>query len=330
MLFWLLVGGLAAPAVLLTLNRLVDLQAGPAVRVLSFTPLATPCYLAAGLLVGGVLVAKRGPRRVLAPTLALLLVGLGLHAWWLAPAFIGDHATPRDGARPVVVLNANVYEGSADPQALVGVLRDDRVDVAVLEEITFGLLEDLEAAGIDDVLPYRLGEPNGAVDGTMVFSRTPMGDSNRLDTRFQSWVVDIGDPDGGDESLILVAAHPQAPVLPADVGPWRAEHELLLKASVAVNADLVLGDLNASADHAEFRAWLEGGWRDSLERVNAGWSPTWPSNGITPVPGLRLPPLFQLDHILVGPRLAVTASRTIEIAGTDHRAVIATVARTAE
>jgi endonuclease/exonuclease/phosphatase family metal-dependent hydrolase len=159
----------------------------------------------------------------------------------------------------------------------------------------------------------------------MVLTRVPSDGVERLPTNFQSWLVSTPDPANG-LTLTVVAAHPTAPVAPTGAPLWRADHASLLGAATLASADLVLGDLNATVDHAVLRDWFEAGYRDSLEMVNAGLSPTWPSNGITPVPGLSVPSLFQLDHVLVGPRLAVTSSRTVEIPGTDHRAVLAAVA----
>ncbi len=327
LLFWLAFGALLLPALPLTLNRLIDSSAGPAVRIQSFTPLAVPLYVVALLmLVVALILGHAGPRRTVAGVLVALLVPLGAHLWWLAPAFVGDNPRPAAGSTPLVVLNANLYAGAADADQLVEVIETDDVQVAVFEEITFGALRALEAAGIDDLLPFRVGEPNGAVDGTMVFARDPLTGATRLPTNFQSWQVEVSDPDGGDDPLTLIAAHPTAPVAMA-ASTWQSEHRILRAAAESAGADLVLGDLNASSDHAEMRAWYDAGWADSLERVNAGWSPTWPSNGITPFPGVSPPALFQLDHVLVGPRLSVTDSRTIVIAGSDHRAVIATVAR---
>ena len=293
--------------------------------MMSFTPLATPWYAADVLLVAGALTAGwAGPRRVVAAVLAVLVSGLGLHLWWLAPQFVGDNPAPPDGATPLVVMTTNFYAGDADAAEVVRVVEAWDVGLLVVNEVTFGTLTDMEDAGIDDLLPYRIGEPNGAVDGTMVFAREPLGPATRLDTTFQSWQVDVGE---GDDAITLLAVHPIAPVPPAGASTWRAEHATLLAAAESSAADLVLGDMNASPDHATMRAWRAAGYRDSLELVNAGWSPTWPSNGITPVPGVHPPAVIQIDHVLVGPALAVTDSSTINVPGSDHRAVVATVAR---
>ena len=50
-------------------------------------------------------------------------------------------------------MNVNLYEGNADADDVLRLAQDRGVDVLVLEEITFGALEDLEDAGIDELLP---------------------------------------------------------------------------------------------------------------------------------------------------------------------------------
>ena len=42
--------------------------------------------------------------------------------------------------------------------------------------------------------------------------------------------------------------------------------------------------------------------------------------------GVELPRVVQIDHVLVGPRLAAIGSHTLVIPGTDHRALVAEVA----
>ena len=323
-LFWLAATGLALPAVPITLNRLVDSDAGPAVRMMSFTPLVTPLYVVDVLLVGGALAAGRaGPRRAVASVLAVLVAGLGLHVWWLAPQFVGDNPEPAEDAVPLVVMTTNLYAGEGDATSVLRAAVERGVGLLVVNEITFGTLAQLEEAGIDEVLPFRVGEPNGEVDGTMIFARDPLRDVVRLETSFQSWQATVGE---GDDAFTLLAVHPTAPVPPAGASTWRAEHETLLAAAEESGAALVLGDMNATSDHAVMRAWRSAGYRDSLELVNAGWSPTWPSNGLTPVPGMSPPPIIQIDHVLVRSSLAVTGSTTVQVPGSDHRAVVATVA----
>ena len=78
-------------------------------------------------------------------------------------------------------MTTNFYAGDADAAEVVRAVEERDVGLLVVNEITFGTLDQMEEAGIDDLLPYRIGEPNGAVDGTMVFSREPLGEAIRLD-----------------------------------------------------------------------------------------------------------------------------------------------------
>jgi endonuclease/exonuclease/phosphatase (EEP) superfamily protein YafD len=82
---------------------------------------------------------------------------------------------------------------------------------------------------------------------------------------------------------------------------------------------VLLGDFNATLDHAPMRALLAAGLVDAHAELGRGWAPTWPVNG-------RLPPLIQLDHILHGRGLAAVSAGEHTIAGTDHRVVYAELA----
>ncbi|MCW2766186.1 MAG: hypothetical protein JWO11_2145 [Nocardioides sp.] len=313
---WLLLLAVVLPALVLTGNRLLEPSAGQAVRVEAFTPLGLPLYAVAlaGLVVAGV--ARRGRWRLLVVPTAVCLLGLGLHAWWWSPEVLGANPPPAEGAKPVVVMTANLFAGRGDALALLAEASDARVDILVVEEITGGVFADMERAGLDEVFPHRAGAPGIAVEGTMVFSREPMGAATRLDTNLESWEVTVGD-------LTILAVHPSAPTMPE---AWRDDHAAILAAAREYTPDLVVGDLNATNDHAPLRALADAGWRDVAELANEGWQPTWPANDLFSTVGVPLPTLARIDHVLVGPALAAISSRTVALDGTDHRAVIAEVA----
>ena len=100
----------------------------------------------------------------------------------------------------------------------------------------------------------------------------------------------------------------------------------MLAAAVASDADLVVGDLNATTDHAPMRRLADAGFRSATELANEGWQPTWPAHGRTSLLGIPLPHLVQIDHVLLGPSLAAVGTHTLDIPGTDHRALVAEVA----
>ncbi|MBB6626694.1 endonuclease/exonuclease/phosphatase family protein [Nocardioides sp. KIGAM211] len=322
-----------APAAFLTVVRATDPGSGRLIRAESFTPLALPAYavvLVVALLVL-VLARRRGGGRGrgvagAGPALVALvaLVGLVLHAVWFAPRLLGANPPPADGARTLVVMTANLYAGHADGIELVRTASEEDVDVLVVEEVTTEELADMEAAGLADLFPFRIGEAHALdADGTMVFSRTLLGTAEPVDTGHESWLVRVTDPDVGD-ALTLLVVHPYAPTEPAQ---WRADHAAIRAAVEDADPDLVVGDFNATLDHPPMRALGDLGLRSVAELANEGWQPTWPSNGIRGLLGVGLPPLVQIDHVLVGRRLAALGTHTVDVPGTDHRAVVAEVAR---
>jgi hypothetical protein len=317
---WFALLALLVPAVALTGIRLAEPDSARATRFEAFTPLALVLYAVAlaGLVVaqGLSLAARRAWRAGLVVPALLCATGLALHAWWWSPQVLGANPPPAEGAEPIVVMNANMFAGRGDALELMSAASDAGVDILVVEEITEGILADLDGVGLEEVLPYRAGWPGTDVEGTMVFSREPIGDATPLDTNLGSWEVAVGD-------LTILAVHPAAPTLP---DAWRDDHAAILAAVRADAPDLVVGDLNATNDHAPLRALADAGLRDVAELANEGWQPTWPANGLFHAFGIPLPALARIDHVLVGPELAALGTRTVSIDGTDHRAVIAEVA----
>ncbi|HKY16401.1 MAG TPA: endonuclease/exonuclease/phosphatase family protein, partial [Microthrixaceae bacterium] len=79
---------------------------------------------------------------------------------------------------------------------------------------------------------------------------------------------------------------------------------------------LVIGDFNATVDQPTMRELLDDGYVDAAGAVGRGWVMTW-----------RFPftPPLAIDHVLVDEDTAVRSVDVHPIAGSDHRAVVATV-----
>jgi endonuclease/exonuclease/phosphatase (EEP) superfamily protein YafD len=311
---WLLLVVVLAPGVVLTCVRALEPSAGAAVRLESFTPLALLSYGAAFLaLLVRALVARS---RALVVGAVLVAVGLGAHVWWFAPMVSGANPPASADAEPLRVMTANLYVGAADGIELVQAAADEDADLLVVQEITPGLLATMESAGLDTIFPFRVGEPAEGSSATMVFSQVEPGEATRLDTKWDAWAIPIGD-------LTLLAVHPHAPT---DVAVWRTDHHVVEHAVDQLAPDLVVGDFNATPDHPVMRDLADAGYRSVAELANEGWQPTWPANGRSDVFGIALPPTVQIDHVLVGPSYAALGSHTVEVPGSDHRAVVAEVA----
>jgi endonuclease/exonuclease/phosphatase family metal-dependent hydrolase len=314
-LFWIVAGVLALPAVTLTVARALDSDNGRMIRIEAFTPLAIPLYAVLLVWLAFGATRGRGNRRPRVAAAFLALAGLAVHGWWFEPQVAGGNPAPNDGAARITVMNANLYEGRAKAQDVVDAVRDHHVDLLVLEEITPQLLQEMDGLGLATLLPDRVGEPDYMVAGTMILANQPLTDHVRLRTTFQGWEARYG-------SLTVLGVHPVAPVDPAG---WRADHAAILKQAEADHADLIVGDMNATPDHEPMRRLDDAGFRDAGEVSNEGWQPTWPANHVSVFP--LLPPLVRIDHVLIGDHLASLGTRTIDIAGTDHYALLAMVAR---
>ncbi|WP_104107151.1 endonuclease/exonuclease/phosphatase family protein [Nocardioides sp. 616] len=305
-------------AAALTLLRVLGPERGVLVRAVSFAPAAVPAYLV-GLVLLAVL--ARSHRRL---ALALLLVpacGLALHGWWLAPYLAGDAPTPAAGGARMRVMTVNVLNGTGEPEEVVQAAEQHDVDLLAVQEIEPSTLWAMEDAGLNERLPFHAGEAVYGVSGSMLFSRNPITDVRPIGTQWVSFTA-VTEVDG--EPVTVVVTHPESPM--GDGSGWRSDHEALRGAVREERPDLVLGDLNATVDHGRFRRLLATGLRDAAEVANSGWQPTWPSAGQVRVAGLGLPRLLAIDHVLLGRRWTATGTRVVEIAGTDHAALVAEVA----
>lgn len=241
-----------------------------------------------------------------------LAAGLALHLWWVAPLALGSGPRVADGAPTLTVMSANILLGQAETDEVLDGVAERGVDLLFVQEITAEALTRLDGGGIGDLLPHRAGEAMPGATGTMVFSRMPITDVAPIPTGTDSWMLTSA-------GLRMIAVHPAYPLH----DEWGAEQELLREVVEAENPDLVVGDFNAGHDHAPFRAILDTGLRDAAELVNAGWQPTWPTEGFR---GFPIPVSVAIDHVLVGERLTALDTETVEIDGADHLALVAEVA----
>lgn len=301
----------------ITAARVLDPPVLLWVRLVAFTPYALLLYLAALVLLVLAVVHGRGWWRGIAAVLAALaLVGAGTHAYWARGPFLPTGAL---NVPDLQVMTTNLRLGRADTAAVVRLAEQNDVDVLVLEEVTPQALAGLQAAGIDDDFSYTAGRPEPESRGTMVFSRSPLGRKQRLDAGYGTYVVDVRLPTG---TVHLLAVHPQAPK--GSVDDWLSDQEVIrARADRLLGPTMIVGDLNATMDHASLRGLVDDGFEDAATQARSGWQPTWPSAGQVGLAGVPVPPLVAIDHVLVrdGPRAMRTT--TFEVDGTDHRALLA-------
>ena len=111
------------------------------------------------------------------------------------------------------------------------------------------------------------------------------------------------------------------PPVDAGVAQWRQDLAALGKVAARPGNVVLIGDFNATYDHAEFRQLLDGaGGRPVDVGVAAGSRliPTWPMDGL-PLPGITI------DHIVTNPEITRRRLRGPSVPGTDHAAILATL-----
>ncbi len=305
-------GWLAALTALLGVGlHIRDVQSRPAVLLASGAPyLMCAALLALALFLVG--------RSWLSSAGAALLVAAG--AWTQLPAFVADGAQP---AGPVLtVLQTNVLFGGADANAVVREVKSNNVDVMTVDELTAQMVTALRGAGLDEALPHFYAEPAPWGSGTGIWSRYPLRDTKKYDGFTMHQVsATMAHPQLGDVGVY--AFHPLPPVFGVDT--WQSELRRIDDILGAETRPAVVGaDFNATRDHAAFRQLLRGRFADAADQAGAGLLRTYPTDktykGIT---GTRLlPPLIGIDYVLVA-HGAGEAVRTVDIPGSDHRAILA-------
>ncbi|MFD4030475.1 endonuclease/exonuclease/phosphatase family protein [Streptomyces sp. NPDC058637] len=230
------------------------------------------------------------------------------------PATTGAHGPVLAELR---VLTSNVEFGDAT-DALIATVRRERPDIVFVQECDLLCAAALDARIPRASYPYReVVRLDGSL-GSALLSRHPLRPAEPV-AGVMAMPGAVATVAGKDIRLQL--AHPLPPV-PGRVDGWRAELGRIRDFAAGAKGRPVLlaGDFNASQDHAAFRAVLDAGALHDSARI-AGLSRThsWPADRTTP---LRT----QIDHVLVSDDFSVRSARFLDLRGTDHRALLVSLA----
>lgn len=274
------------------------------VSALALTPYVTPAGLVLFLIAFGL------RRRIIAVSVLLLAVSMVI----LVLPRVFPNEPPAARGEHVRVLAANVYNGLADATSLVNLVRDNNIDVLTVPELTEDEVPELDAAGLAELLPYRVLVPGTGSGGSGILSRFPVRQTvlvDRSELAQPSAVVDLP----GRNDIEVLAAHVQAAVY-GDGDVWRRELGQLPPANPA-RVRVLAGDFNSTLDHAAFRAVLDTGYVDAAEQTGKGLIATWSS--------WPYGPPVTIDHILVDHRCAIPDFAVLHLPGSDHNAVFAEI-----
>ncbi len=311
-------GGLAgwallAPSATVALARLTRRESRTSVLMLeALTPLLTLPVVAAL----GAAVATR--RRAMASVAGLL--GF-CHLVWLA-------RDRRPGRRPAEgaddaprfrLLSANILFTKADVGGIVSEIAAADPDVVVLQEVSPLNFERLEAAEVLAAYPHRWVAPRPDGFGNAILSRLPLEGAEEW--RVDPYPMARATLVVGERRVRLYDVHTGAPFGPLGARHWRGQLAALRAVAQEEREPLVLaGDFNATFAHRDFRRLLEAGVRDVHVDRRRRLVATWPLD-------LRpLPPLLQLDYVLVSDQVAVLDVWEGTGRGSDHRPLLADLA----
>jgi endonuclease/exonuclease/phosphatase (EEP) superfamily protein YafD len=253
---------------------------------------------------------RRLPLAIMTGFSVLLLI---LQLIWLAPLFRSEHR--HAAGRPFTVVSLNMRHGHADVDQLAA--KTKTADVVVLVEFSDRAVHTVRTR-LGDRFTHMTPHDPATAHHVMILSRFRLTDPQRLPAQTPGWAATAHLPRLG--AVHVIAAHPCNPLCGG--GAWlRQNHALLHTAeSFGDHPTFIAGDFNSVGQHKTIRDFAAHGYDSATEIAGAGWMPTYPSNS-------WLPPLLPIDHVLVNHRLTAVSIRSFQIADTDHRGLIARLAR---
>lgn len=235
-----------------------------------------------------------------------------MFALLVLPRAFGGATEASPPGPPLKVVAANMMLGEGSAADLAALVEEEDADVLSVEELTPQLAADLDANGLDEQFPHRALVPADGSDGSGLYSRYPLIDPNE-DTRSRFFpYLSAGIEAAGAQPVEISSVH----TVPPTVRGWEEDLNSMPGAPED-GRGIMMGDFNATIDHAPFRGLLDRGWDDAAATLGRGLVPTWPHDRP------RIPPLYAIDHVLVGDVIGIRDFSAHDIAGTDHRAVYA-------
>jgi endonuclease/exonuclease/phosphatase (EEP) superfamily protein YafD len=214
------------------------------------------------------------------------------------------------------VLAFNALNGTADVEALAGLVRAERPDLVALTES--GETYRSRLTPLLEPLGYRsavAADPAGTDIGSVTaFVAAGVGEFDARTGAETAWFPYLEITGGALGDLRFVTYHAAVPA-PADPSPWRSDLALLARWCADPTPAILAGDFNATLDHSAFRAGTAG-CVDAAEQRGAGLVPTWADR-----PAMR-PVGPQIDHVLATDGIEAETFAVHDIPGSDHRAVL--------
>lgn len=252
------------------------------------------------------------------------LSALGLVWPWSAPWRLRSAAgTPEGvpaGAPTFSLVSANALGSNPRAADFAAALTAIDADVFVVVEASDHVLDALDAAEIHHHHGPGTIERRPRWSGCGIWSRHPTERLESGDAGHAYLAVRVHLPSG---PVDVVAVHTWAPVYPRTGQLWRESFDVLAEVVGRLEGPVVAaGDYNATLGHRPMRAFLaRTGLRDAHTAAGRGRARTWPASRV-------LPPLGLIDRLAISPEVGVVEVCERAMPGSDHLAVVSTLALT--
>lgn len=297
----------------------------------------TPWFVVTGLVA---LVTGIASRHARATLVMPMLLCLALQLAWQGPFFshvldgsqdtvTQESTEAQDSSGTTVrVMTCNVYRGAADPARIVELVREQGVQVLALQETTTEFVEQLQSLGLDELLPYSQRSSSDGIYGNGVWAARPLSDTATDDigssaSAMPAGTIQLQDTTAaGLSSLRFVSVHTTSPV-DGYWELWRKSVEELGCVRTRLQDDpargyVLMGDFNATYDHAPFRAMLGDTLEDAARQAGEGLTLSWPSSSL-------IPAFCAIDHVVVSPGITASNLSVATVSGSDHKALLCTL-----
>ncbi len=229
-------------------------------------------------------------------------------------AFPDDRPAPAPGSVGLDVAALNLWYQNTRVDEVDEVLADLDADVIVFTEYTPEHEASLLASPLSPEFVHRRGTSGPGRGGIVVWSRFPLR-VGEFDSLRRGLDLTVAGPDG---DVRILAMH--LPTPSDDFNTWRRVLATAREIGrTAGESTLIIGDLNSSYWHPDFRRVLDAGFVDAHTAAGSGFSTSWPTNW-------RIPPFVRLDHALTTGDLVATSVDDFDVPGSDHRGLVVTVA----
>lgn len=224
------------------------------------------------------------------------------------------------------LMTLNTRNGQADAAQIVQTVREQHVEVLALQELNASMISRLNEAGIRELLPYSVvanasSSDNGGVNG--LWSAAPMSERTGDLIPIEASSIPAASIDFDGTVIRFGSVHPFSP-RPSNQGLWDRGLGSISQLREDDHTFVLMGDFNATWDHASFRYLLGGRFVDAGENAGEWFHMTYPANkklfGVIPVPAA-----VEIDHIVHDRGVVVGDLDAVTIAGSDHKALLGTL-----